>query len=127
MLEDFEFRLRVRAESQDPSGLIMTYLKSKNTPFLPKDMAMIALTSFWLPFAYQAAGQSTHIDLESHVRSCLHRLKLQEQYLLDLLEQSSKAKSAIRATPVEPVIPQVASASNDGEHSEWFNPFGNSK
>lgn len=155
MLEDFEFRLRTRTDSQSSEAMIMSYLNSKNTLYPAKDMAMIALTSFWLPLAYQAVGsQPTNIDLEAHIRSCLYRLRLHEQYLLELLGKSiNPPENVITSTPQEAVItPDCATSIDDvvntplrsdvhtltqtlpeqlvispDETTEWFNPFSNPK
>ncbi|MHC5739951.1 hypothetical protein [Nostoc sp.] len=83
MFSDVEFRLRSRVKADSSEAVVIKYLNSKNTLYPARDMAMIAISSYWLPLAYQAMDQS--VDLEQHIRACLYRLQLHSSYLMGLL------------------------------------------
>ncbi|AVH68100.1 hypothetical protein [Nostoc sp. 'Peltigera membranacea cyanobiont' N6] len=83
MFSDVEFRLRSRVKADSSEAMVIKYLNSKNTLYPAKDMAMIAISSYWLPLAYQAVDQS--VNLEPHIRACLYRLQLHSSYLMGLL------------------------------------------
>lgn len=83
MFSDVEFRLRSRVKADSSEAVVIKYLNSRNTLYPAKDMAMIAISSYWLPLAYQAVNQS--VDLEQHIRGCLYRLQLHSSYLMGLL------------------------------------------
>jgi predicted component of type VI protein secretion system len=83
MFSDVEFRLRSRVKADSSEAVVIKYLNSRNTLYPAKDMAMIAISSYWLPLAYQAVDQS--VDLEPHIRACLYRLQLHSSYLMGLL------------------------------------------
>lgn len=83
MLSDVEFRFRSRVKADSSEAVLIKYLNSRDTLYPAKDMAMIAISSYWLPLAYQAVDQS--VDLEPHIRACLYRLQLHSSYLMGLL------------------------------------------
>ncbi|OYD90431.1 hypothetical protein CDG77_17295 [Nostoc sp. 'Peltigera membranacea cyanobiont' 213] len=83
MFSDVEFRLRSRVKADSSEAMVIKYLNSRNTLYPARDMAMIAISSYWLPLAYQAMDQS--VDLEPHIRGCLYRLQLHSSYLMGLL------------------------------------------
>lgn len=83
MLSDVEFRFRSRVKADSSEAVLIKYLNSRDTLYPAKDMAMIAISSYWLPLAYQAVNQS--VDLEPHIRACLYRLQLHSSYLMGLL------------------------------------------
>lgn len=83
MLSDVEFRLRSRVKADSSEAVLIKYLNSRDTLYPARDMAMIAISSYWLPLAYQAVDQS--VNLEPHIRACLYRLQLHSSYLMGLL------------------------------------------
>ncbi|MHC5917641.1 MAG: hypothetical protein ACYTXE_43210 [Nostoc sp.] len=83
MFSDVEFRLRSRVKTDSPEAMLFKYLNSRNTLYPAKDMVMIAISSYWLPLAYQAQEQP--VDIEPHIRACLYRLQLHSSYLMGLL------------------------------------------
>ena len=83
MLSDVEFRLRSRVKADSKEAVVIKYLNSRDTLYPARDMAMIAISSYWLPLAYQAVDQS--VNLEPHIRACLYRLQLHSSYLMGLL------------------------------------------
>lgn len=83
MLSDVEFRLRSRVKTDSSEAVVIKYLNSRDTLYPARDMAMIAISSYWLPLAYQAVDQS--VNLEPHIRACLYRLQLHSSYLMGLL------------------------------------------
>ena len=83
MFSDVEFRLRSRVKADSPEAMVIKYLNSRNTLYPAKDMVIIAISSYWLPLAYQAEEQP--VDLEQHIRGCLYRLQLHSSYLMGLL------------------------------------------
>ncbi|MEJ6486124.1 hypothetical protein N0Y54_33515 [Nostoc punctiforme UO1] len=94
MFSDVEFRLRSRVKADSPEAMLFKYLNSRNTLYPAKDMVIIAISSYWLPLAYQAQEQP--VDLEPHIRACLYRLQLHSSYLMGLLgEIPSQAATMI--------------------------------
>lgn len=94
MFSDVEFRLRSRVKTDSSEAMLFKYLNSRNTLYPAKDMVIIAISSYWLPLAYQAQEQP--VDLEPHIRACLYRLQLHSSYLMGLLgEIPSQAATMI--------------------------------
>ncbi|MEH2072109.1 MAG: hypothetical protein V7K47_28825, partial [Nostoc sp.] len=102
MFSDVEFRLRSRVKADSKEAVVIKYLNSKNTLYPAKDMAMIAISSYWLPLAYQAVDQS--VNLEQHIRACLYRLQLHSSYLMGLLGEIPSQG-----------VPMIAVASNQSQ------------
>ncbi|GAX38993.1 hypothetical protein [Nodularia sp. NIES-3585] len=152
MLENLEFRLRTRVQQESPEAILLSYLNSKDTLYPAKDMVMIALTSYWLPLAYQAVGKGNKQKLEPHIRSCIYRLKLHQQYLQEMLSEEpadleaglmlsqSPTSSVNEASKIHQHQPQVIQADDnqvdvplsgennqpvaqEPEKQEWFNPL----
>ncbi|UKP01034.1 hypothetical protein [Nostoc sp. UHCC 0870] len=129
MFEDVEFRLRSRVKSNSPEAMLIRYLNSRNTLYPARDMVMIAISSYWLPLAYQAEDQP--IDLEPHIRACLYRLELHSSYLMGLLgEIPSKAATMIavdRNTLQELERPSRTPITEQKQPlTDWLNPFSTS-
>ena len=144
MFSDVEFRLRSRVKTDSKEAVVIKYLNSKNTLYPARDMAMIAISSYWLPLAYQAMDQS--VDLEPHIRACLYRLQLHSSYLMGLLGEipsqgtpmiavasnQSQPLQLIQSSPLpisrtsvkEPL--QIARTPVPEElesETDWLNPF----
>jgi hypothetical protein len=144
MLSDVEFRLRSRVKADSSEAVLIKYLNSRNTLYPARDMAMIAISSYWLPLAYQAVDQS--VDLEPHIRACLYRLQLHSSYLMGLLGEipsnntpmiavasnQSQSLQLIQSSPLpisrtsvkEPL--QIARDERKEElelGTDWLNPF----
>lgn len=148
MSSDIEFRLRMRVEPNSPQAIVLNYLNSKQTPYPSKDMAMIALTSYWLPLACQNEGMQSS-DFNRTLRNSIYRLKLHVQYLQQMLgeevglEEIASLEPKVAALPLEAplkdaVIQRNSDPSLNGSSSEsqsdstesegWFNPLkSNSK
>lgn len=152
-LEDLEFRLRTRTFQESQEAILINYLNSKDTLYPSKDMAMIALMSYWLPLAYRAAGQGTKENLEQSIKNCIYRLKLHQQYLQEMLAgglgtmaddliESSVTNSHLGKLSITQSEPSLVSDTvpdkladmtslekNDlpvetpSEQQEWFNPL----
>ncbi|MBD2531897.1 hypothetical protein H6G97_20835 [Nostoc flagelliforme FACHB-838] len=153
MLENFEFRLRTRVQQESPEAILLSYLNSKDTIYPPKDMVMIALMSYWLPLAYQAAGKGTKDNLDYNIRSCIYRLKLHQQYLQEMLgeepadlevgliESQSPTSPVNKPSEIQPQqqalfiqaddnlldvpspVENDLSVKQQPEPQEWFNPL----
>ena len=144
MLEDIEFRLRLRVESDSPEAIILKYLNSRQTLYPSKDMAMIALISYWLPIACRDEGIQPKESFSRVIQNSTYRLKLHLQYLQQMLgeevvvEQRAslepKVTSSQLETPRENAVAQrnsdhnpngnsPASQSASTEKEEWFNPL----
>lgn len=144
MLSDVEFRFRSRVKADSSEAVLIKYLNSRNTLYPARDMAMIAISSYWLPLAYQAVDQS--VDLEPHIRACLYRLQLHSSYLMGLLGEipsnntpmiavasnQSQPLQLIQSSPLpisrtsvkEPL--QIARDERKEElelGTDWLNPF----
>lgn len=146
MLEDIEFRLRVRVDANSPEASILNYLNSKQTLYPPRDMAMIALMSYWLPLAYEADSLQTK-KTERAIRASIYRLKLHLQDLQQMLgeeveeieEVALKGEKLANRLEIQPQTVRANDDSNKSEiehtkaaesteNSEWFNPLkSNSK
>lgn len=142
MLSDVEFRLRSRVKADSSEAVVIKYLNSRDTLYPARDMAMIAISSYWLPLAYQAVDQS--VNLEPHIRACLYRLQLHSSYLMGLLGEipsqgtpmiavaSNQSLQLIQSEPLqvsktsakEPL--QIAKTRVPEESelgTDWLNPF----
>ena len=133
MLSDVEFRLRSRVKADSSEAVVIKYLNSRNTLYPAKDMAMIAISSYWLPLAYQAVDQS--VNLEPHIRACLYRLQLHSSYLMGLLGEipsqgtpmiavasnQSQPLQLIQSSPLQIARTPVPEESELG--TDWLNPF----
>ena len=144
MSSDFEFRLRMRVEGNSPEATVLNYLNSKHTPYPPKDMAMIALMSYWLPLACLDEQMRSPESFNRTIRNSIYRLKLHLQYLQQMLGEEAvleeiaslepKVTSSQLETPRENAVAQrysdhnpngnsPASQSASTEKEEWFNPL----
>jgi hypothetical protein len=144
MFSDVEFRFRSRVKADSPEAMLFKYLNSRDTLYPAKDMAMIAISSYWLPLAYQAVDQS--VDLEPHIRACLYRLQLHSSYLMGLLGEipskntpmiavasnQSQSLQLIQSSPLpisrtsvkEPLqIPRTPVPEESELGTDWLNPF----
>ena len=148
MLSDLEFRLRARVESDSPEAIILNYLNSRTTLYPPKDMAMIALISYWLPLAHRDAKSLSDQNLEQVIRDSIYRIKLHLQYLQEMLVEKTpyqevgliEAKQlenklngsngsqpqVTRAEASPNALPKENSARSEvtqPQQQEWFNPL----
>jgi hypothetical protein len=143
MLEDIEFRLRLRVESDSPEAIILKYLNSRQTLYPSRDMAMIALISYWLPIACRDEGMQPKESFSRVIQNSTYRLKLHLQYLQQMLGDevledvvSSKVKmpSSQPGTPLEyTVAERISDSEPDGDSPNsqgaltkpqpWFNPL----
>ncbi|MBD2303399.1 hypothetical protein H6G80_33645 [Nostoc sp. FACHB-87] len=126
MLQDVEFRLRARVDTSSYEAMLIKYLNSKNTLYPAKDMVMIAITSYWLPLAYQTMQQKSP-DLEQQIRACIYRLQLHQEYLLGLLgETLSQGVGTIdtKRSPKEVSLVSNAVPEQTQQDTNWLNPFG---
>lgn len=147
MLEDIEFRLRVRVDDHSPEATMLNYLNSKQTLYPARDMAMIALMSYWLPLAYEADGLQAREKIERTIRASIYRLKLHLQDLQQMLGEETLGKEAIAVdikSPESPLAtkPQLLKAQENTssrlevniaeleevapQKEEWFNPMKSS-
>jgi hypothetical protein len=142
MLSDVEFRLRSRVKADSKEAVVIKYLNSRDTLYPARDMAMIAISSYWLPLAYQAVDQS--VNLEPHIRACLYRLQLHSSYLMGLLGEipskntpmiavaSNQSLQLIQSEPIqisrtsaeEPLqIAKTPVPEESESGTDWLNPF----
>ena len=147
MSSDFEFRLRMRVEANSPEATVFNYLNSKQTPYPSKDMAMIALMSYWLPLACLDEQMQSPESFKRTIRNSIYRLKLHLQYLQQMmgeeavLEDIASEEPRINALRSETVLENAvaqrnndrnsdgsspASQSTSTESKEWFNPLKSS-
>ncbi len=144
MLEDIEFRLRVRVDSNSPEAIVLNYLNSKQTLYPAKDMAMIALMSFWLPLAYRDDLQEKE-NIGRVIRNSIYRLKLHLPYLQQMLGEEVEPEKEVRLfeagqqksqleiqthtvtadddSSSKPETSQAISETDSAEPREWFNPL----
>lgn len=146
MLEDIEFRLRMRVDSNSPEAIILNYLNSKQTLYPAKDMAMIALMSFWLPLAYRDDDSQEKENIGRVIRDSIYRLKLHLPYLQQMLEEELEQEKEVALfeagrqqqnrleIPPRTVTaddhsiskPEIDNAKSEAELTqsrEWFNPL----
>ncbi len=147
MSSDFEFRLRLRVKSDSPEAIIINYLNSKQTPYPSKDMAMIALMTYWLPLACQSEERQSPSSFNRTIQNSIYRLKLHLQYLQQMLGEEAvleetaslepKVTSSQLETPLENAVAQrnndhdsdgssPGSQSASTESEGWFNPLKSS-
>lgn len=147
MLSDFEFRLRMRVEGNSPEATVLNYLNSKQTPYPPKDMAMIALISYWLPLACLDEQMQSPSSFNRTIRNSIYRLKLHLQYLQQMLgeeavlEDTTSLEPKIDALRSETGLENAVAPRNNDHNSDgsspasqsastesegWFNPLKSS-
>lgn len=148
MLEDIEFRLRVKVDSDSPEAVILNYLNSKQTLYPARDMAMIALMSYWLPIAYEANGLQAREKMKRAIRASIYRLKLHLQDLQQMLgeevepgkemalfeakqltnrlEIQSHAVTTGDSSSDKSEIEHTKSEGANAESRAWFNPLKSS-
>ncbi len=146
-MEDIEFRLRVRVDSNSPEAILLNYLNSKQTLYPAKDMAMIALMSFWLPLAYRDDDSQAHGNIGRVIRDSIYRLKLHLPYLEQMLGEEVEQEKQMALFEVEAgrqksrleIPTQTVTAEDDSDSQteidnpkseadstkprEWFNPL----
>lgn len=147
-MEDIEFRLRVRVDSNSPEAILLNYLNSKQTLYPAKDMAMIALMSFWLPLAYRDDNLQAQENIGRVIRDSIYRLKLHLPYLEQMLgeeveqekqmalfeakvgrQQKSRSETQTQTVTAnddsssKPEIDNPKSEADSAEPREWFNPL----
>lgn len=144
MSSDFEFRLRMRVEGNSPEATVLNYLNSKQTPYPPKDMAMIALMSYWLPLACLDEQMQSPSSYKRTIQNSIYRLKLHLQYLQQMLGEEAVLEDIASLEPrvdalqsetgLEDAVVQrnndhnsdgssPASQSASTESKVWFNPL----
>lgn len=85
LLKKFEIRFSVYAEPGSPEFELLSYLKDPSRTMYPlRDMAMIALTSVWLPLVYRDNSQLIPQHLHKVICDCTHRLEMQIQYFREM-------------------------------------------
>lgn len=85
MSEKFEIRFSVQAEPGSPEFELLSYLKNPDRTLYPlKDMAMVALTSVWLPLVYRDNQQVSPRQLHQIICDCTQRLMMQLQYFREM-------------------------------------------
>ncbi len=82
----FQIWFQLRACDDSPEAVLVNYLNSKDTLYPLKDMAMIAIRSYWLPLAYRDNNSIALEEKDNVVRDSIYRLKLQVQTFLEMLE-----------------------------------------
>ncbi len=139
MLEDTEFRVRARVEPNSPEAIVLNYLNSRQTLYPSKDMALIALMSYWLPLAYRDDEMRSQESLNRVIRNSIYRLKLHLQYLHQMLGDEGLIEEVV-SVEAKPPIKQAkmsleqaitegnadpTSNSNSSRHEseEWVNPL----
>lgn len=139
MLKDTEFRVRARVESNSPEAIVLNYLNSRQTLYPSKDMALIALMSYWLPLAYRDDEMRSQESLNRVIRNSIYRLKLHLQYLQQMLGDEGlieEAASFEAKTPTKEAKMSLEKAITEGnadptsnsnssrhESEEWVNPL----
>ena len=144
MSSDFEFRLRMRVEGNSPEATVLNYLNSKQTPYPPKDMAMIALISYWLPLACLDEQMLSPSSFNRTIRNSIYRLKLHLQYLQQMLGEEAVLEDIASLEPrvdalqsetglEDAVVQRNNDRNSDGsgpalqsastESKVWFNPL----
>lgn len=131
-IEKSEIRVRIKGEENNKELVLAKYLNSKKTPYKTKEMVMMALSAYWLPFAYK--DKFGTVDREC-ILSCLHLLELQRDYLLkmlgresngDVTESVSENIQQEKVTSVSENIQQEIKNKLDileKPKEDWFSPF----
>ncbi len=139
MLEDTEFRVRARVEPNSPEAIVLNYLNSRQTLYPSKDMALIALMSYWLPLAYRDDEMRSQESLNRVIRNSIYRLKLHLQYLQQMLGDEGLIEEVVSfeaKPPIKQAKMSLEKAITDGdvdlisngnssmnESEEWVNPL----
>ena len=131
-IEKSEIRIRIKGEENNKDLVLAKYLNSEKTPYKTKEMVMMALSAYWLPFAYK--DKFGTVDREC-ILSCLYLLNLQRDYLLqmlgresngDVMESVSENIQQEKVTPISENIQQEIKNELDileKPKEDWFSPF----
>ncbi len=133
-MRTIEIRFEVQVLEGSREEKLLNYLKSKQTPFPLKDMAMIALQGFLMPLAYRDNDDVTSQEKEWVVRDSIQRLQQQVQYFQEMLpliarvEESQPAPAAMSFGRSETITasvpaPAIPSAHDEQQTIEVYDPY----
>lgn len=123
-IEKSEIRIRIKGEENNKELVLAKYLNSKKTPYKTKEMVMMALLAYWLPFAYK--DKFGTVDREC-ILSCLYLLDLQRDYLLKMLGRESleNITESVSENIQKEKVTQVKNELDilEKPKEDWFSPF----
>jgi hypothetical protein len=79
------FNFRYQPYANTPDGILIGYLQTGDTVRSGKEMILPALRAFWLPLAYQQAGNFSDDELRQMGLICCNALEHQLAYIRLLL------------------------------------------
>jgi hypothetical protein len=108
----YDYRLRVQVPMNSSHALLLRYLKHDgNRVFSHREMVIMAITSYWLAFAYRDAYQFGFVvsdaEMQSVVQDAIHRLNHQVDYLHTFF--IGKNMEQIQATNDQKLLPYPTS------------------
>lgn len=119
---DYRFRYQVRRDS--PSGTLLSYLRSKETEFPPRQMVLWSLSAFWRPLACQWTGRFSEDRLQAiarlsigalqqHIELLAHTFGLEQELLQTggFMAKEGSTRQAL-STNSEQVQPAPASSNS---------------
>jgi hypothetical protein len=135
MSNQLDFRLRYQVRRDSPDGILLDYLRSKETEFPTRQMVLWSLSAYWRPLACQWTGQFSEDRLQAIARLSIGLLQKQIEFLAHTfgLEQEllqtggfvarEGSMSQSLSAHTEPVQPAPASSNGlDGNNLSHSNP-----
>ena len=134
VVKKLRVRFQVQAQDESLEAVLLDYLTSRSAPYPFDDMVITALRSFWLPFAYRDSKLGIKIEKDRVIQDCIDRLKLQKQYLQEMLAPTTvEAVGPNESSPVtdqaHESAPELATVVTDGvvdgatENEEIWDPY----
>lgn len=132
VVRKLQVRFQVQAQDDSLEAVLLDYLTSRSAPYPFDDMAINALRSFWLPFAYRDSKLGMKSEKDKVIHDCIDRLKLQKQYLQEMLapttmeavgldKSSPVTDQAHENTPLATVVVENGATENE----EVWDPYEN--
>jgi hypothetical protein len=81
MSKQLDFRLRYQVRRDSPDGILLDYLRSKETEFSTRQMVLWSLSAYWRPLACQWTGQFSEDRLQAIARLSIGLLQKQIEFL----------------------------------------------
>jgi hypothetical protein len=105
------FNFRYQPYANTPDGILISYLQTGDTVRSGKEMILPALRAFWLPLAYQQAGNFSNDELRQMGLICCNALEHQLAYIRLLLRLPMPAPTLLSPLST-PTIPQAIKMKN---------------
>lgn len=116
MSKQLDFRLRYQVRRDSPDGILLDYLRSKETEFPTRQMVLWSLSAYWRPLACQWTGQFSEERLQAIARLSIGLLQKQIEFLahtFGLEQELLQSGGLLGGDSHPPVMPAAAPERSD--------------